>query len=315
MFDIDSNEGDKKIYKIMHTCGLQRSISKKELENSALSALGSYFTTDSFNFKFIHDALEETVGIHFCTLYPNEMFAECDITFIRDRVRIHSNECINVNSDENNLFINVNADENNLFIREDRLKEDCFRPLYTILSNELKRGRFSTLLLFFGGSLDIVKELINTGADVNCFSKSWETPLYIAVKSGRYDMAHLLLRNGALVNIRGWFDMKLPILVTSNNQQLTSLILEYDLNQTEFHKAVRHNDLQQLSLNIPLEYIDSRTRSGWTILHYAVLLNKVEAVKVLFNEELTQNDDYSVEVIQDDHRARLCRKPTPSKRS
>ncbi|XP_071149836.1 uncharacterized protein [Mytilus edulis] len=437
MFEIDSNEGDKKIYKIMHTCGLQRSISKKELENSALSALGSYFTTDSFNFKFIHDALEETVGIHFCTLYPSEMFADCDIAFIGDRVRIHSNECINVNADENNLFINVNADEYNLFIREDKLKEDCFRPLYTRLSNELKRGRFSTLMVshlfrnrnfvsefgtylknnkiklglrepflktsyegsqiieqsfirktlnvlsfkqlqnnadaisrvmqaglggstimhwivafgcyeffryawstmtpsqhkrFFnitwatliepvtmpifplavhGGSLDIVKELINTGADVNCFSKSWETPLYIAVKSGRYDMAHLLLRNGALVNIRGWFDMKLPILVTSNNQQLTSLILEYDLSQTEFHKAVRHNDLQQLSLNIPLEYIDSRTRSGWTILHYAVLLNKVEAVKVLFNEELPQNDDYSVEVIQDDQRAPLCRKPTP----
>ncbi|XP_063426193.1 uncharacterized protein LOC134709994 isoform X1 [Mytilus trossulus] len=420
MFKMDSNDCDKKIYKIMYTCGLQRSISKKELEDSALFALGSYFTTDSFNFQFIHDALEETVGIHFCTLYPKEMFTECDILFIRDRVRIHSNESIT-----------ENVDENIVYIREDELNDAHRIPLYTRFRTELKYGRFSSLVMshlfknrnfvcifgtflksnkskkgsldyhkyfsmerfqstvqkilqifpnhqfqinkdaisrvmqaglenstiihwivafgryeffqyawsamtpsrqqsffskihlprilakpFFplavlGGSLDIVKELIRTGADVNCFSEFWETPLYIAVKLDNYEMAHLLLCNGALVNHRGWFDMKIPILITSNNQQLTSLILEYDLNQTEFHKAVRHNDLQKLGSNIPFEYIDYQTRSGWTILHYAVLLNNVEAVKVILKDELPQNDCYSVEFTQDDQREVLCRKPTP----
>ncbi|XP_063411594.1 uncharacterized protein LOC134694512 [Mytilus trossulus] len=416
MFDIDSNEGDEKIYKIMHTCGLQRSISKKELEDSALSALGSYFKTDGFNFQFIHDALEETVGIHFCTLYPEEMFAHCNIAFIRDRVRMHSNESIT-----------ANVDENFVYIREDELNDDHLKPLYTRLWAELKLERFSTLLAshlfrnknfvcelgtflknnkgklkssklpkfdnerhissiknilqnqfqintdaicrvievkkwnnqtlmywivafgcneFFqyawsamtpseqksllsqtysfrfaskplfplavlGGSVDIVKELILTGADVNCFSEFWETPLYIAVTLDNYDMARLLLRNGALVNLRGWFDMKIPILVTSNNHQFTSLILKYDLNQTKLHKAVRQNDIHILRSNISSKIIDRKTKSGWSVLHYAVLLNNLEAVKVLFNDESPHIDGYSVEYTQDDQREVLCRKPTP----
>ncbi|CAC5425167.1 unnamed protein product [Mytilus coruscus] len=47
IFDIDSVECDEKIDRIMQTCGLQKYMSKKELEDSAVSALGSYFVEDS----------------------------------------------------------------------------------------------------------------------------------------------------------------------------------------------------------------------------------------------------------------------------
>ncbi|CAG2198928.1 unnamed protein product [Mytilus edulis] len=57
MFDVDSNECDDKIYKLMQTIGLQRNMPKKELEDSALSALGSYLTKDGYNFRFIHTML------------------------------------------------------------------------------------------------------------------------------------------------------------------------------------------------------------------------------------------------------------------
>ncbi|XP_052079120.1 uncharacterized protein LOC127717492 [Mytilus californianus] len=420
MFDFDSDECDKKINKIMQTCGLPRNMSKRELGDSALSALSSYFTMDSYSFRFIHDALEETVSCHFCTLNPKEMFTDCNILFIRDRVRVYSNE----NIDEN-------VGENIVIIQEDELNEDHLRPLYNRLGTEINSGRFSSLLMsqllknrnfvhtfvthleknksilgskqpfskisserrnsfhpsifqmffktvsndkfrdnkdaisrvleakvnrstlmdwivafgcyeffqfawssittseqkcilgrgymsksFFplavlGGSLDIVKELIRTGADVNCFSEFWETPLYIAIKSGHCDIAGLLLRKGAHVNLRGWFDMKIPILVTTNNHPLTSLILQYDLNQTKLHKAVRHNDLHILRSNISSEIIDYKTKSGWTVLHYAVLLNNFEAVKVLFQDELPQKDESHFDCLQVDQREYVCRKPTP----
>ncbi|CAC5414177.1 unnamed protein product [Mytilus coruscus] len=132
MFDIDSTECDEKIYKIMKTCGLQSNTSKKVLEESAFSALGSYFTKDSYNFRFIHDTLEETVGCHFCTLNPKEMLADCNILFIRDRVRVQ---------------LNTNVDENIVVLREDELNEDRLRPLYHRLLTELKSGRFSNLLM------------------------------------------------------------------------------------------------------------------------------------------------------------------------
>ncbi|XP_076089150.1 uncharacterized protein LOC143059520 isoform X1 [Mytilus galloprovincialis] len=136
MFDIDSGECDKKINKIMQTCGLPRNMSKRELGDSALSVLGSYFTMDSNSFRLIHDVLEETVSWHFCTMNPKEMFSDCNILFIRDRVRIYS--------DENK---NESVGENIVIIQEDELNEDHLRPLYNRLWAEINNGRFSNLLM------------------------------------------------------------------------------------------------------------------------------------------------------------------------
>ncbi|XP_063442698.1 uncharacterized protein LOC134722999 [Mytilus trossulus] len=439
IFHIDSDDYDDKIYRIMETCGLERNMHKKNLEDSALSAIGSYFTEDSWNFHFIHDALAETICCHFYTFDSRVMFSDCDILFIRDRVRVHFNENINDNTDENIIFIH-----------EDKLNEDCLSTLYDRMWTELNNGRFSNLLMshlfknrnfvrifgshsesygsklgpkytfmnivssernessdgsffekmfkiksvdelhykknaisrvieavpfrstllywivafgcdeffqyawseittldrnsilgtdftflptvksFFplavlGGSLQIVKELIGVGedvsivavsgldvsvADVNCFSECCETPLYIAVKSCRFDMARLLVNNGAKVNLRGWFTMNVPIMVTSNNNELTSLILEHDLSQTDLHKAVLKNDLNILKSNIRSENINSKTKSGWTILHYAVICNNLEAVKVLFPVKMPQNDEPYSEINSVDERTLLCRKTT-----
>ncbi|CAC5374065.1 unnamed protein product [Mytilus coruscus] len=403
IFDSYSNEYDEKIYRIMQTCGLTKNMTTKELKDSARSAIGSYFTKDSYNFRFIHDALEETVGCHFYTFNPTVMLSECDISFITDRIRVHSNE----NSPEI-------VSENIVIIMEDELKENHLEPLFNRLCDELPNGRFSSLLMsdlfknrnfirlfgitfgnkhgtmksknsylfknsvnwrhssyksirkkalgktydnpnnkdavsrvigatygrltlkywivafgcheffqyawnkltkierkwimgreyisnplvksFFplavlGGSFDIVKELISSGADVNCFSEFWETPLYIAVKSGCCKMVRLLVENGAQVNLRGWFKMNIPILVTSNKPELTSLILEHDLNQTELHKAVRMDDLESLRLNFRSVNTDCKTKSGWTVLHYAVLLNNLQAVEQVHKVKVSIADN------------------------
>ncbi|VDI60157.1 Hypothetical predicted protein [Mytilus galloprovincialis] len=439
IFDIDSHECDKKMRRIIQTCGLPTTTSKKELEDSVLSAIGSYFTEDDTNIRFIHDALEETVGCHFCTLNPKIMFSECDILFIRNRVTVHS--------DTNSSDV---EDENIVVIQENDLNKDHMRPLYIRLWNELKKGIFSSLLmsqlfgnrhfvrifgnynqsilvsmhtLFFkvsserfqrdqsifekvtecfygyrdqlvvekkvekmfssdekfqnkndaisrviqamwsrntlmywivafgcyeffrcvwtkmttlerklilgrdylsspsvksffpvavlGGSIDIVTELISSGADVNCLSEFWETPLYIAVKSGKYDMVLLLLKNGAKINRRGWFAMKIPISVIGNKHEFSSLILEYDLNQTKLHEAVLNNDLEHLRSNIRSDNIDSQTKSGWTVLHYAIILNNVEALQVLLSEIEPENDHYYVDSTQGDQIALSCTQPKP----
>ncbi|CAC5395167.1 unnamed protein product [Mytilus coruscus] len=56
--------------------------------------------------------------------------------------------------------------------------------------------------------------------------------------------------------------------------------------------------------------IDSKTKSGLTVLHYAVFLDNLEAVKVLF-QELHKNDDSFLDLTLDSLREFLFRKQTP----
>ncbi|CAG2196800.1 unnamed protein product [Mytilus edulis] len=149
---------------------------------------------------------------------------ECDILFIRNRIRFHSNE----NSPE--IVV-----ENIVIIKEDELDENHFEPLSNRSGDELSNGRFSSL---------------------------WRSDLF---KNRNF--------------------------VAPNKPDLTSLVLEYDINQTELHKAVRRDNLESLRSKLLSKDIDCKTKSGWTVLHYAVLLNSLQAVQILFQEELTQNDD------------------------
>lgn len=58
--------------------------------------------------------------------------------------------------------------------------------------------------------IDIIKELINAGADVNAASPEGATPLMLACDEGNGEVVKLLLRNGASVN-------------TQDNRRLTPL--------------------------------------------------------------------------------------------
>lgn len=421
IFDTDYDQYDKKIYRIMQTCRLQRNMSKKELEDCALSAIGSYFIADNSSFWFIHDFLEETIGCHFYSFDPSVMLSDCDILFIRDQIKILPNE-----------NTNENINDNVVIIRENELNEDRLKPLYDRLWNELNNGRFSAFLNshlfknrhfvcifgitfdkntyallnkkcsemgettnlpflqkalkiltidrfqdredifmpmikdsvrqgtliryivaygcyeFFryawrkltaferknilystfefvsiynsfvkqavsGGSLNIVEELISYGTDVNAFSEFDEKPINLAVKVARYDIVRLLLRNGAQVILRELFQcmQKIPFDIAENRHKMISLILEYDLDKTELHEAVCNNDLEKLRSNIRLDNIDAKTKSGLTVLHYAVLCQNSEAVMVLFDDKLDDNFDSDWNNSQDIHRQLLSRKPTP----
>lgn len=103
-----------------------------------------------------------------------------------------------------------------------------------------------------GGSVDIVKTLIDDGADVNCCSEVLEASLLKAIKTGHYEMVQLLITNKAHVNLLVLFSHfrlknQLRLLQTIKSYVLlTSLNLKYDLNQTAPHEAVRHNALEKL---------------------------------------------------------------------
>lgn len=63
--------------------------------------------------------------------------------------------------------------------------------------------------------------------------------------------------------------------------------------------------------NITSENINSQTKSGWTVLHYAVILNNLEAAEALFYEILPQNEDSLVGYTQGDQEELIHRKSVP----
>jgi uncharacterized protein len=52
------------------------------------------------------------------------------------------------------------------------------------------------------GNIEVVKQLIGTGADVNYPSAEGDYPIYFAIRSGNYQLVQLLVREGAHIEVR-----------------------------------------------------------------------------------------------------------------
>jgi ankyrin repeat protein len=56
------------------------------------------------------------------------------------------------------------------------------------------------------GNLELAKELISKGADINAVTNFWHTPLHYAVNRGGFEIVKLLIENGAKINALSNFD-------------------------------------------------------------------------------------------------------------
>lgn len=55
--------------------------------------------------------------------------------------------------------------------------------------------------------MDAVKELISYGANINALGYEYETPLFIAIKYNKFDIANELVQRGADVNCVNLYDV------------------------------------------------------------------------------------------------------------
>lgn len=144
------------------------------------------------------------------------------------------------------------------------------------------------------GHVELVKALLQWGANVNAEDKKKETPLHIASREGQVEIVQLLLVEDAIrVNQKNYYDTTpLNVALLNRNIEVARLLLNReDINATQemlngwepLHGAALCGDIEVVKLLLSKEGIDVNTRThiGWTPLKIAAREGHVEIVKLL----------------------------------
>ena len=154
-----------------------------------------------------------------------------------------------------------------------------------------KDGKTALHLAAESGHLDIVKLLLDCGANVNSRGNFDRAALHLAAESGHLDIVKLLLDCGANVNSRGNFDRTaLHLAAESGHLDVVQLLLERGADidirakngRTALYFAAKsgHLDITKLLLERGAD-INIRAKSGRTALHLAAESGHLDLIELL----------------------------------
>lgn len=104
-------------------------------------------------------------------------------------------------------------------------------------------------------NVDILKMLLEKGADVNCISHSGWTPLHHAVSHQRESNIILLLENGAAVNIKTIYgDTALHFAIMRENIAIVKTLLDHGADVMDKDYSVSSR-IQQVDKKRQIEYM------------------------------------------------------------
>lgn len=142
--------------------------------------------------------------------------------------------------------------------------------------------------------LDIVKCLLEQGADVNLGKKTY--PLKAAVQTGNVKMVELLLNAGANVHVReNEGGTVIDVAAMEGHTEIVKLLLEYGAQLSNKYEAAFENalyaknmDLMELLLQIDADV--NRVFNGATILQRSIEMGELEIVDFLVKNGAIVND-------------------------
>lgn len=140
------------------------------------------------------------------------------------------------------------------------------------------------------GSFEIVKILVELGADIRIQDSHSSTPLFSAVADRRYDMVRYFLLKGSDPNGTNGNAFLLDKATQNNDLKMMKLLLEFgaDVNyvasvdkNNALHTAVTGNHLELVKFLIDQKINVNQVNVMGTPLFYAVETNNLEIVKEL----------------------------------
>jgi outer membrane protein TolC len=120
----------------------------------------------------------------------------------------------------------------------------------------------------YRGNYEIVRMLLEKGADINAATSSGMSPLYIAANEGSLEIVKLLVEKGADVNLCGGTVMRSPLQRAAGK------------GHTEIVKVLVQNGAK----------IDFKSSTGWTALHSAAESGYKEIVLILLDQGANVNE-------------------------
>ena len=131
-----------------------------------------------------------------------------------------------------------------------------------------------------GGLVDLVRCLLENGADVDCKTHDYETPLHFAATGGRKETTRLLLKNGANANVKSVSRFGTPLLTAAflGHAEVAHDLIHGGADvsaSTAEGYGLAHAAAQGGLLDLLAERmqhgitIHTRTNPGKTLLHYA----------------------------------------------
>jgi ankyrin repeat protein/L-ascorbate metabolism protein UlaG (beta-lactamase superfamily) len=150
------------------------------------------------------------------------------------------------------------------------------------------------------GNIDILKCLVDSGANVNARNAYSNTPLYIACSRGRIAFVRYLVEKGAVVN--AYCDAgntPLHIAVNSNRTEIVRYLLEQDANANAVNDYGQTPLLTACWNNVPLSMfeilyegganINSKTTQNQNAINYLSYFDKLDIVRFLIEKGIDVN--------------------------
>ena len=135
--------------------------------------------------------------------------------------------------------------------------------LGTYESTKVSKLHMATIL----GEIDLVKELIQSGHEVNCQTRKKISPLLLAVFLNRHEIMTLLLENGANPNkcSRPYFDSPFQMSIIWGKRYAIEMMLDHGAD------------------------LESKVGTGCSVLHLAIMYGHVEIAKFLMKKGANVN--------------------------
>jgi uncharacterized protein len=129
------------------------------------------------------------------------------------------------------------------------------------------------------GDAAIIKALLQAGANPNAVRSEGDTPLMLAVRSGVTDAVRALIDNGATVDAREQWFGETPLMVASakNYPEVVKTLIDHGADVNASSTAFQYRRRPGIDATFPV----IPSMGGLTPLHFAARQDSIEAAKVL----------------------------------